>query len=110
MNTTPKSAGSSLLDANQLLTDFAESEILKNASKLSCECPKHLLFILEKVRSFQEYEKGCINSSEKDRATHEWLLEQSLKIDRLVSSVIIDLARREGMITEQNDVVPYPKR
>ncbi len=99
----------SILDSSQLLTSFAESEILANASKLACQCPKHLIFILSKVRAFQEYEQGCINSSKEDQLTHEWLYEQAIKIDRLVSSVIVELARRESMIDAQDNIVPHPR-
>lgn len=97
----------SLLNDLQLLTGFAEKEILQKASELACECPRHLVNILEKVREFQQYEINCQNTSEKDRATHEWLYQAAINIDQMLSATIIQLARLEGMIDEQNRIVKH---
>ena len=97
-----------LLNELQLITDFAQKEILDQASILACECPRHLVEILHKVREFQAYELKCQNSSEKDRATHEWLYQAAINIDQMLSATIIQLARLEGMIDEQNRIVRHP--
>ena len=97
-----------LLNELQLLTSFAEKEILKKASLLDCECPRHLVNILEQVREFQKYELSCQNKSEKDRSTHEWLYQAAINIDQMLSATIIQLARLEGMIDDQNQVVAHP--
>ena len=98
----------SLLNDQQLLTSFAEKEIVDMGSALACECPRHLVDILAKVREFQQYELKCQNSSEKDRATHEWLYQAAINIDQMLSATIIQLARLEGMIDEQNRIVKHP--
>lgn len=97
-----------LLNDLQLLTTFAEKEIVSKASMLDCECPRYLVDILTKVREFQKYEQNCQNGSEKDRATHEWLYQAAINIDQMLSATIIQLARLEGMIDEQNRIVPHP--
>lgn len=96
-----------LLDDLQLLTSFAEREILDKGSSLACECPRHLVEILAKVREFQKYEVDCQNASEKDRAVHEWLYQAAINIDQMLSATIIQLARLEGMIDEQNRIVKH---
>lgn len=97
-----------LLNETQLITDYAKKEILEKASVLACECPRHLVDILEKVREFQQYELKCQNSSEKDREVHEWLYQAAINIDQMLSATIIQLARLEGMIDEQNRIVNHP--
>lgn len=97
-----------LLDEQQLLTSYAEQEIVRQASVLDCECPRHLALILEKVREFQKYELSCQNKSEKDRATHEWLYQAAINIDQMLSATILQLARLEGMIDDENRIVRHP--
>lgn len=101
-------ADTRLLDDLQLLTPYASQEILKRASSLECQCPKHLAEILGRVREFQAYELRCINLSEKDRATHEWLYQAGINIDQLLSATIIQLARLEGMVDADNRIVAHP--
>jgi hypothetical protein len=98
----------SLLNDQQLLTNFAEKEIIDRASVLACECPRYLVDILIKVRDFQQYELKCQSGSEKDRDTHEWLFQAAINIDQMLSATIIQLARLEGMIDEQNRIINHP--
>jgi hypothetical protein len=97
-----------LLNELQLLTDYANAEIVKKASVLDCECPKHLSEILAKVREFQIYEQSCILKNEKDRETHEWLYQAAINLDQMLSTTIIQLARLEGMIDSENRIVQHP--
>lgn len=97
-----------LLDDLQLLTEFAQKEIAMRASVLACECPHHLIDILVKIREFQNYELKCQNNSEKERATHEWLYQAAINVDQMLSATIIQLARLEGMIDDQNRIVNHP--
>lgn len=99
-----------LLDERQLLTAHAQTEILKHASVLACECPKHLVDILARVREFQAYEQRCLHRSERDRETHEWLYQASLNLDQLLSATIVQLARLEGMVDGDNRIVSHPNR
>jgi len=96
-----------LLDDLQLLTAYAETEIVKQASVLECECPKHLAVILAKVREFQVYEQNCMQRSEEDRETHEWLYQAAINLDQMLSATIIQLARLEGMVDSENRIVKH---
>ena len=97
-----------LLNEQQLLTPSADAEIVARSSVLDCECPKHLSGILAKVREFQLYEQDCIFRSEKDRATHEWLYESAINLDRMISATIVQLARMEEMIDGNNQILNHP--
>lgn len=98
-----------LLNDLQLLTQYAENEIIKKAAMLECECPKHLVLILAEIRKFQAYEQTCIARSEKDRETHEWLYQASINLDQMLSATIIQLARLEGMVDSENQIIQHPR-
>ena len=99
-----------LLDENLLLTKEAGEKILSQASILDCECPKHLLILLDKIRDFKVYEQKCINKTEKDKETHEWLYQAANNIDQMVSTTILQLARMEGMIDEDNNIIAHKNK
>lgn len=96
-----------LVDENLLLTAEGAKAIHSKASALECECPKHLIEILEKVREFKKYEQSCINKNEKDKQTHEWLLQAATNIDQMISTTIVQLARLENMIDEDNNILNH---
>lgn len=97
-----------LLNEQQLLTPYADAAIVARSSVLDCECPRYLSAILAQVREFQLYEQDCIYRFEKDKATHQWLYEASIDLDRMLSATILQLARMEGMIDGENQIVNHP--
>lgn len=97
-----------MLNDDQLLTEEASRELIKRASVLACECPRHLVNILRAVREFEIYERGCVNRSPQDRETHEWLYMAARNLDQMLSSTIVQLARLEGMIDDGNRFVDHP--
>ena len=99
-----------LVDENMLLTQEAGQCILKEASVLDCECPRYLLELLQRIRDFQSYEQTCINKNDKDKQTHEWLYQAAINIDQMVSTTIIQLARIEELIDENNNIVPHKNK
>lgn len=99
-----------LLDENLLLTKEASEKILEKASVLDCECPSHLVDILNSIRGFKKYEKSCINKNDKDKETHEWLFEAANNLDKMVSNTIVQLARLEDMIDENNNIKDHPNK
>lgn len=97
-----------ILDDNQLLTKIGSEELVRRASIIACECPRHLISILDKIREFQEYEKSCINRLPQDKETHEWLYQSARNLDQMLSATIVQLARLEGMVDEQNRFIDHP--
>ena len=97
-----------ILDENLLLTKEASDKIIEKASVLDCECPQHLIDILNSIRDFKKYEQTCINKNDKDKETHEWLYEAATNLDQMVSNTIVQLARLENMIDENNEIVEHP--
>jgi hypothetical protein len=96
-----------LLDNNLTLTEESMQKILEHSSTLDCECPKHLIEILNKVKNFKKYEQSCINKNDQDKETHEWLYDATENIEQMISTTIVQLARIENMIDENNDIIPH---
>ena len=99
-----------ILDDNQLLTKAGAEELQRRASALACECPRHLIGILDQVRAFQAYEQTCISRFPQDKETHEWLHLSARNLDQMLSATIVQLARLEGMINERNELANHPHR
>lgn len=91
-------------DGNQI-SDEAVKELGNHADMIECQCPNKLIEILEKVREFERYANDCIEKYPDDRDTHKWLKSSAINIDQLLSTTIIQLARFEGFIDEENRIV-----
>jgi len=91
-------------DGSQISED-AIQELEKHADMIECQCPSKLIEILQKVREFTDYTTECIEKYPEDRDTHKWLRSSSINIDQLLSTTIIQLARFEGFIDEENRIV-----
>jgi hypothetical protein len=81
-------------------------ELNRYSDFVECECPAHLIDILLKVREFEAYTTECITKFPKDANTHRWLKKASQNVDALLSNTIVQLARIEGFIDEENKFVP----
>jgi len=91
-------------DGNQISEEAVE-ELKKHADMIECECPARLMEILEDVREFTAYTEQCIEKYPEDKATHKWLKSSSMNLDQLISTTLIQLARYEGFINEDNEIV-----
>lgn len=91
-------------DGSQI-SEEAVQELSKHADMIECECPQKLIEILGHVRSFTAYTEECIEKYPEDRATHKWLKSSSTNLDHLISTTLIQLARFEGFINENNEIV-----
>ena len=91
-------------DGNQISEEAVE-ELKRHADMIECECPARLMEILEQVREFTKYTEECIEKYPEDKATHKWLKSSSMNIDQLLSTTLIQLARYEGFINEDNEIV-----
>jgi hypothetical protein len=87
------------------INDEAIAELQKHADMIDCECPHKLIEILNVVRGFEKYTDECIEKYPEDEDTHRWLKSSALNIDQLLSTTLIQLARIEGFINEENEFV-----
>ncbi|HBQ60660.1 MAG TPA: hypothetical protein DD671_13835 [Balneolaceae bacterium] len=87
------------------VSEEAAKELRKHADMIECQCPNKLLDILEVVRDFERYTENCIEKYPEDRDTHKWLKSSAINLDQLLSTTLIQLARIEGFIDEENKIV-----
>lgn len=93
-----------ITDGTQISNDAA-NELRKHADMIECQCPNKLLDILDVVRDFTRYTEDCIEKYPEDRDTHKWLKSSAINIDQLLSTTLVHLARYEGFIDENNNIV-----
>lgn len=93
-----------VIDGNQI-SEEAVKELEKHADMIECQCPNKLVDLLRNVREFIDYTGECIDKYPEDRDTHKWLKSSAINIDQLLSTTIIQLARFEGFIDENNKFV-----
>lgn len=91
-----------LVNEKGLVTQEA-MEIFKRVGKnTSCECPSHLVDILDTIQRFTVYQQNCLSSKPQDEHIHTWLHATSMNLEFLVSNTIMALARLEGLVDENN--------
>lgn len=95
---------------NGYLTQEAIVELNKHTDLIECECPTYLINILAKVREFNAYTTECIKKYPDDAATHAWLQTSARNIDAMLSNTIVQLARMEGFINEENEITSRQKK
>lgn len=78
--------------------------ITETVGILACECPSYLVQLLQKVREFRRYTHNCIEMFPEQQATHQWLNEQAIHMESLLSATILDLLRQEDLLDEHNQL------
>jgi hypothetical protein len=86
-----------------LLSEEGKIVFKKIGKNTSCECPHHLVDLLESAEKFTAYQKKCLIEKPQDEHIHNWLKATSINIEHLISSTILTLARLEGLIDENNE-------
>ncbi len=91
-----------LLDNTGKLTEKTIKELKQHSDMLECKCPTKLLEIIELINQFESYTDECIKNYPQDKNTHEWLKYSAININKLLSATLLQLARLEGFIDENN--------
>lgn len=94
-----------LLNKSGLISDEAIERLKKRAPDVSCQCPGQLIEIFRTIQAFTEYQKNCLNAKPQDILIHKWLESTGLNLEHILSNSIITLARMEGMIDENNQII-----
>ena len=94
-----------LIDKQGILTEEALKKLKAYGKTASCECPKNLVELLESVKEFTQYQENCIIEKPADEVTHQWLKSTSITLEHLLSGTIVNLARMEGIIDDNNDFI-----
>ena len=94
-----------LLNKAGLLSEESIEMLQKKAPDVSCQCPGQLIDIYRQVQAFTEYQKKCLNQKPQDEMIHKWLQSTSINLEHILSNSIVTLARLEGMIDENNQII-----
>ena len=94
-----------LYDKRGILTDEAMEQFEKRGSSVPCECPEHLVALLRQAKEFTKYQQDCLLNDPSDKIVHEWLKTSSINLEHLISSTIVTLARMEGMLDDNNEMI-----
>lgn len=91
-----------LMNEYGLLTEEGKKIFQQIGKNTSCECPHHLLDLLESAERFTAYQEKCLKEKPQDEYIHNWLKATSTNLEHLISSAIMTLGRLEGLIDEKN--------
>lgn len=94
-----------IVNEKGILTEEAKALFIKIGKNTSCECPQHLVEILDVIQKFSKYQESCLNSTPQDEYIHTWLMASSKNLEHIVSNTIMNLARMEGLVDHNNEFI-----
>lgn len=80
-----------LLDDEQLML------IAKSAASIHCECPRHLVDLLQMLTSFERYSAQCENRNEDDAKLHRDLHHTAAHARSALEQALVRVAQAEGV-------------
>jgi DNA-binding transcriptional MerR regulator len=84
----------------RLLTDDALSFIAKSATAIHCECPRHLVDLLQMLTSFERYSAQCENRNDDDASIHRDLHHTAAHARASLEHALLRVAQAEGIIVK----------
>ena len=87
--------------------EFSDEQLFKIceiSDGIVCECPAYLVGLLRETRKFRNYTKTCAEQLPESIETHEWLSEEALRVERLLSKIIFEFMRREHLLDEHEQL------
>ncbi len=84
----------------RLLTDDALSFIAKSAAAIHCECPRHLVDLLQMLTSFERYSAQCESRNDDDASLHRDLHHTAAHARASLEQALLRVAQAEGIIVQ----------
>ena len=82
----------------RLLTDDTLAYIAKSAVSIHCECPRHLVELLQMLESFERYSAQCENQNDDDALIHRDLHHTAAHARSTLEQALVRVARAEGIL------------
>lgn len=79
----------------RLYTPEELADISRRALSVRCECPEHLVELVNKLAAFEDYSKRCESSSPSDAALHTFLHGMSAQVRRTVEDALEHVVAHE---------------
>ena len=80
-----------------LFDDQALAAIATAATGIYCECPRHLVEILQMLGSFERYSAQCENRDARDEVVHRQILHATVQARVIIETVLEKVVRVEGL-------------
>lgn len=78
--------------------DDAElAELMRASALLSCECPRHLADIVERIAGFERYSDTCANTSAEDALLHRYLGDVASRAREMFESAMAHFTAVEAL-------------
>lgn len=81
----------------RLLDDEHLTHIAKFATSIHCECPRHLVDLLQMLTSFERYSAQCENRNEDDASLHRDLHYTAAHARSALEQALVRVAQAEGI-------------
>lgn len=81
----------------RLLDDDNLMHIAKFATSIHCECPRHLVDLLQMLSSFERYSAQCENRNEDDASLHRDLHHTAAHARSSLEQALVRVAQAEGI-------------
>ena len=91
----PKTPRSTIPD--RLIDDDNLMQIAKSSASIHCECPRHLVDLLQMLNSFERYSAQCENRNQSDANLHRDLHTTAAHARSSLEQALIRVARAEGI-------------
>lgn len=75
----------------------ALARIARSLTTLACECPHHVVDLLQSLAGFERYSAECANQSPADAALHRYLQQVTGSARAMFEEALIRVARAEGL-------------
>lgn len=95
-NETVRGKRNNLIPA-RLLDDDNLMHIAKFATSIHCECPRHLVDLLQMLTSFERYSAQCENRNEDDASLHRDLHHTAAHARSSLEQALVRVAQAEGI-------------
>jgi DNA-binding transcriptional MerR regulator len=81
----------------RLIDDESLMHIAKSATSIHCECPRHLVDLLQMLTSFERYSAQCENRNEDDASLHRDLHYTAAHARSALEQALVRVAQAEGI-------------
>jgi hypothetical protein len=71
--------------------------LMEIVSAVKCECPNHVAKIVTGLDQFEDYERSCLNGSEKDREVHETLYRLTVQARQVMEQALALVIEADGL-------------
>lgn len=91
------SAGGDGRTAAERLNESQLSRIGAISTSIECECPHHMVTLINNLRAFEQYSKDCTNRNREDAVIHEFLYRETLRANQIIENALRHLLDYENI-------------